>query len=95
MTVTVEIMKQETLNLFEALENMGLIHIQPPVSQSAETVHEDPPPYQWLRGCCKNIKGGSVEEFLADCHADKEREFEIERRQEEERERFAKAKLSS
>jgi len=95
MTVTVELKNNNTLNLLKELENLGLIHVQPPVSQNAEAVHEDPPPYQWLRGCCKNTKGGSVDDFLADCRKDKEHEFEIERRQDEERARLAKAKLSS
>jgi hypothetical protein len=66
------------------------------MTQDAETtVHENPPAYQWLRGCCENIPGGSVEDFLARCREDKEHEFAIERRQEEERARLAKAKLSS
>ena len=33
-----------------------------------------------LQGCCKG-QGGSVEDFLADCRADKERERAIEQRQ--------------
>ena len=64
--------------------------------QDVETaVHENPPPYQWLRGCCKNIPGGSVDDWLARSHEDKEYELAIEKRQEEERTRLAKAKLSS
>jgi len=110
MTVTVEFKNNNTLNLLKELENLGLIHVQPSVSQdteaqtclhkqnfkSAETVHESPPPYQRLRGIHKNLTGSnSVENFLTDCRADKERELAIERRQEEERKHFAKSKLSS
>ena len=74
------------------------------MNQDAETtVQENPPPYagedkrsfRWLRGCCENIPGGSVEDFLARCREDKEHELAIEKRQEEERARLAKAKLSS
>ncbi|MDR1786942.1 MAG: hypothetical protein LBR16_00610 [Treponema sp.] len=41
-----------------------------------------------LRGCCKDSPG-TVDEFLAECHADKERELAIERRQAEESARYA------
>jgi hypothetical protein len=97
MTVTVEIMKHGTLNLLRALEKLGLIHVQPSVPQDAgEIVHEEEPPYQWLRGCCKDKPEGSVDNFLARCREDKEYELAIERRQEEERaRRRADAKLSS
>jgi hypothetical protein len=46
-------------------------------------------PNRWLRGCCKNQPGGSVDDFLTHCHSDKEREIAIEKRQEEERSRHA------
>jgi hypothetical protein len=97
MTVTVEIKKQGTLNLLQDLENLGLIHVQPSAPQdTSETVEEAPPPYQWLRGCCKSKSGDSVENFLARCREDKEHELAIEKRQEEERaRRRANAKLSS
>jgi len=97
MTVTVEIMNHGTLNLLRDLENLGLIHVQPFVSQDADTTaQENPPPYQWLRGCCKNKPEGSVENFLMRCREDKEHELAIEKRQEEERtRRRANAKLSS
>ena len=97
MTVTVEVINNGTLNLLKELENLGLIHVQPSAPQNTtETVQEDPPPYQRLRGIHKNITGGnSVENFLACCREDKEREFAIEKRQQEERSHFAKAKLSS
>jgi hypothetical protein len=40
-------------------------------------------PNRWLRGCCKNQPGGSVDDFLTNCRSDKERELAIEKRQEE------------
>ena len=97
MTVTVEIVNHGTLNLLKDLENLGLIHVQPSVPHNAEkTAEESPPPYQWLRGCCKNVPGGSVEDFLARSREDKEHELAIEKRQEEERaRRRANATLSS
>ena len=50
----------------------------------------DENPHRWLRGCCKNVPGGSVEDFLARCREDKEHELAIEKRQKEERVRLAK-----
>ena len=89
-------MNPGSLNLLNAMENIGLIHVRPSVPQNTgETVHEEEPPYQWLRGCCKNKPEGSVDNFLARCREDKERELAIEKRQEEERARLANAKLSS
>jgi len=96
MTVTVEVMNHGTLNLLKELENLGLIHLKPSAQQNtAESTQENPPPYQRLRGIHKNIPGGSVEDFLARCREDKEHELAIEKRQEEERARLAKSKLSS
>ena len=96
MIVTVEVMNRGTLNLLKELENLGLIHVQPSAPQKyAETVQEEEPSYLKLRGIHKNIPGASVENFLAHCREDKEHELEIEKRQEEERARLAKAKLSS
>jgi hypothetical protein len=46
-------------------------------------------PSRWLRGCCKNLPGGSVDDFLAHCRSDKEQELAVEKRQEEERARRA------
>jgi len=91
ITVTVEVKNQRTLDLLKAIEGLGLIHVNSPVpSQTTETaVHEEPPPYHWLRGIHKGM-GGSVENFLAGCRADKEHELEIEKRQEEEHARYAK-----
>jgi hypothetical protein len=87
MTVSVEVTNQKTLDLLKAIEGVGLIHVNTPVpSQSAEMeVQEEQPPYRWMRGCHKGLHNGTVEDFLADCRKDKEHEFEIERRQEEER----------
>jgi len=56
-----------------------------------ETEKNEKPSYNRLRGCHKNIPGASVEDFLARSRADKEHEFEIERRQEEERARLKAA----
>jgi hypothetical protein len=92
MTVTVEVKNQRTFDLLRAIEGLGLIHVNSPIpEQTAEkTDQEEIPPYHWMRGCCKNIPGGSVEDFLARSRADKEHELEIEKRQEEERVRRAK-----
>jgi hypothetical protein len=74
------------------------------MTQDTETtVQENPPPYAnedkcsflRFRGIHAGLHGGSVEDFLAGCREDKEHEFAIEKRQEEERARLAKAKLSS
>ena len=59
-----------------------------------KTDQEEEPSYHKLRGCHKNIPGGSVEDFLARSRADKEHELEIEKRQEEERTRRAGIKKS-
>jgi hypothetical protein len=73
------------------MEGLGLLHIQPSISQdTVKNAPEDSTPNRWLRGCRKNLPGGSVEDFLARCRADKERELTMERHREEER-----AKLSS
>jgi len=94
MTVTVEVMNPGTFNLLRDLENLGLIHVQPSVSQDAQkTAQEETPPYQWLRGIHAGIPGASVEDFFARCREDKEHELAIEKRQEEERARLANAKL--
>jgi len=87
MIVTVEVKNQRTLDLLRAIEGLGLIHVNTPVPpQAAEkTDQEKVPPYHRLQGCCKNIPGGSVEDFLARSRTDKEYELAIEKRQEEER----------
>jgi len=87
MTVTVEVKNQKSLDLLKAIEGVGLIHVNSPISaQTSKKANKDEePPYARLQGCCKNIPGGSVDDFLARCREDKEHELEIERRQEEER----------
>jgi hypothetical protein len=86
MTVTVEVKNQRTLDLLKAIEGVGLIHVNSP----EKTKQGETPPYHWLQGCCKNIPGGSVEDFLARSRADKEHELEIEKREQEERARRAR-----
>ena len=96
MNLTVEVKEQAVINLLNDLESLGLIHVKPDVSQDKEKVAEkNYDAFMALRGCCKNVPGGSVDEFLARCREDKEYELAIEKRQEEERARLAKAKLSS
>ena len=91
MTVTVEVKNQKSLDLLKAIEGVGLIHVNSPIpAQTAEKANDEKPPYDRLRGCCKNIPGGSVDDFLARCREDKEHELKIERRQEEERVRRAR-----
>jgi len=92
MTVTVEVINSGTLNLLRDMEGLGLLHVNSPVPpQTAEkTEQKKEPPYHWLRGCHKGLHKGTVEDFLADCRKDKEHELEIEKRQEEERARYAK-----
>ena len=92
MIVTVEVKNQRTFDLLRAIEDLGLIHVNSPLppQTAEETEQGEVPSYHWLRGCHKNIPGGSVEDFLARSRADKEHELEIERCQEEERARYAK-----
>ena len=91
MTVTVEVLNKGSLNLLREMENLGLINLHTSVSRISEKIsRNDQSPYRWLRGCCKSIPGGSVEDFLARCREDKEHELAIEKREEEERERLAK-----
>jgi hypothetical protein len=96
MTVTVEVTNPGSLNLLKDMENLGLIHVQPSAVQETKVPSSnDEHSYRWLRGCCKDIKGGSVDNFLAHSREDKEYELAIEKRQEEERKRLADAKLHS
>jgi hypothetical protein len=92
MTVTVEVKNQRTFDLLKVIEDLGLIHVNTPVPpQTAEkTAQEETPANPWMRGCHKGLHKGTVEDFLADCRADREHELEIERRQQEERARYAK-----
>jgi len=86
MTVTLEVKNQKTLNLLNDLESLGLIHVQPPATQNAEkTAVKDKRSFvEKYRGIHAGIPGASVEDFLADCRADKEREFALEKRRDEE-----------
>jgi len=59
----------------------------PPPYQCPQGSTEDKKPFRWMRGIHAGLHKGTVEDFLADCHADKERELAIEKRQEEERTR--------
>jgi len=94
MIVTVEVKESGAIKLLNDLENLGLIHVKPAVSQdNVKPAGEDVPSYQWLRGCCKDLPGGSVEDFLKRCREDKEHELAIEKRQEEERAHLANAEL--
>jgi len=89
MTVTIEVINQGSLNLLRNMESLGLIHLTHPVSHNFEKVElQEKHANRWLRGCCKNLPKGSVDDFLANCRADKEREFAIEKRQQEERVRY-------
>ena len=91
MTVTVEVTNKGSINLLKEMENLGLINLRTSVSWNTEKIfRNDESSYRWLRGCCKNVPGGSVKDFLSRCREDKEHEFAIEKRQEEERERLAK-----
>ena len=91
MTVNVEVINKGSLNLLREMENLGLINLHTSVSRISEkTSRNDQSSYRWLRGCCKNVPGCSVEDFLARSREDKEHELAIEKRQEEERERLAK-----
>ncbi|MCL2382227.1 MAG: hypothetical protein FWC64_11685, partial [Treponema sp.] len=67
---------RETLNLLRELEGLGLIRLQNSVSKdiTQEGTHSN----RWLRGCCKSLPKGSVNEFLARCRADKDRELATE-----------------
>ena len=81
MTITIELIKPETLNLLRDMESLGLIHVKDSVSNdSKETSKGNKYAYKKLRGIHKNLPGASVDEFLKRCHADKERELSIEKR---------------
>ena len=92
-TVTIEIINQGSLKLLQGMESLGLICMKPSASKddnSTESRHTQPPDkksYRSFRGYSKNSPNGSVDEFLARCRVDKERELAIEKRQEEGRPR--------
>jgi len=66
-----------------------------PNQRSANTAEEGKCSFQRLRGIHAGIPGASVDNFLARCREDKEHELAIEKRQEEERVRYANTALSS
>jgi len=88
MTVTIELKKQETLHLLRELEKLGLIRVKSPALECA-TTQRNPHTARWLRGYCKNVPHSSVDEFLEQCCADKEREYAIDERNDTERTRYA------
>jgi hypothetical protein len=53
MIVTVEVKNQKTFDLLRAIEGLGLINVNSPVPPwtAEKEVHEEMPPYNWLRGC--------------------------------------------
>jgi hypothetical protein len=76
MTVTIKVLNKGTFNLLRNMENLGLIHMQNSMQSDTEnTTLQDKRHNRWLQGCCKNLPGGSVEDFLAACRIDKQREL--------------------
>jgi len=51
-----------------------LLYFYNMIVTAEKTNQEEVPPYNWLQGCCKNMPGGSVDDFLARSRADKELE---------------------
>ena len=84
MNMTIEVMNKKTINILRDMEGLGLLQIHP-----SKTIPEVTRSYRQFRGCCMSLPGGSVNEFLKNCRADKEREFAIEKRQTEESSRHA------
>jgi len=96
MTVTIDIINYKSLNLLKEMENLGLIQMRfSSLQNDAETVKENTLPYNWLRGCCKNLPGGSVENFLSNSREEKERELVIDKCREKERTNRANTKFPS
>ena len=86
-----EVINKGSLNLLRSMESIGLIHLKPHISRDTEeTIPENKYSFRWMRGIYKGLPGASVDEFLAECRADKEREFAIEKREKEERAQYAK-----
>ena len=86
MTVTIEVINQGAFNLLQNMESQGLIHVKTSVSRNPKkTEQKKKHSNRWLRGIHKNLPGASVDEFLANCRADKEKELAIEKRQEDKR----------
>ena len=97
MTVTVEVINMKTLSLLNDLETMGLIHVLPSVQQKDEKPIREGKSYgERMQGIHAGLHKGTVDDFLKECHEEKERENAIDKRREEERERMrANAKLAS
>ena len=80
MTVTIKVTNQDTLNLLRNMENLGLIHMLTDTSPDIHKADEEEKySHRKLRGIHKNLPGASVDEFLARCYADKERELAMEK----------------
>ena len=94
MTVTVEVIEEKSISLLNAMEGMGLIHVQPSVQKDAEKpAREGRRTLEQLYGVHAGHHGRTLDDFLRECHEEKERENEIDRRMDEERERMRNAKL--
>jgi hypothetical protein len=97
MTVTVEVINEKTIDMLNVMESMGLIHVQPPIQQETEKLaREGRRTLLEMYGIHAGRHGRTVDDFLRECHEEKERENAIDKRREEERERMrANAKLPS
>jgi hypothetical protein len=83
MTITIEVINQKTINLLREMEKLGLIHMQISVPHVVEnTIFDNERSNRWLRGCCKNLPEGSVDDFFERCRADKKCELGKENHQE-------------
>jgi hypothetical protein len=90
-TMPVAVARQLRLNelLPETLSSGQLtvtIIIQEPFFQVKRSWEES---LEWMTGCCKDDPG-TVDDFLAECHADKLRELALEKRQEAENNLYAR-----
>ena len=107
MTITQTVEIPENRRLYLNLEiprdvqaKKAFVTVQFPIPaeeqpEAISTLPDKKQGWRWLYGCCKDFPHGSVDEFLAKSHEDKEYELAIEKRQEEERARLANAKLPS
>ncbi|MCL2068136.1 MAG: hypothetical protein FWG99_11825 [Treponema sp.] len=74
----------------EVIDFVGYLQHKAQHENIVKTAKEDKfAAFLQLRGIHKNIPGASVDEFLSRCHEDKERELAIEKREQEERNRYA------
>ena len=67
----------------------AMAETKPPIPPQNNGSDEDAP-FLRLLGCHRGISGASVNDFLARCREDKERELAIEKRQIEEHDHYAK-----